>query len=384
MIYLISMVSEQTIPNILFIKDHPEADRYIFLSTDRMEEAGKTNAILESAGIQNKDIQIIKVSHNNPGEIEDTLKTLTFEDGDEILLNITGGTKIMSLAAYQFFSNRNSRIFYLTLGKNEVNRIFPYPLKEGKINARLNLQEYFSAYGVRIQSSSSEFLRDPEFTRRFKKEIFPESSDIIWTIRELRNKKKVKKILEKKYQISFDHPAVGNFFQEEQEKNYSRAVPMEKIREFLQAIGFNSVELQKDETEFLIGGWLEEYVYSYIKEHTGAGPDNLLMNVTIIRENIKNELDVVFIHQNHLHIIECKTGLRTPFKNILADTIYKQAALRQDFGLDARSYLFTMDTVSDKNHLARAHYMNIALADRKILNDEQDLQNFIANHFNSQ
>ena len=45
---LISIVSDQTIPNVLFIKDFKEMDEYVFLSTEKMEQQKKTEKIIKS------------------------------------------------------------------------------------------------------------------------------------------------------------------------------------------------------------------------------------------------------------------------------------------------------------------------------------------------
>jgi hypothetical protein len=62
------------------------------------------------------------------------------------------------------------------------------------------------------------------------------------------------------------------------------------------------------------------------------------------------------------------------------DTLYKLYALKNDFGLIVNGYLFTLDgDLRDNNNQIkdsyqnRANLMNIKLIDRKILSDENKL-----------
>ena len=66
----------------------------------------------------------------------------------------------------------------------------------------------------------------------------------------------------------------------------------------------------EDELKFAKGGWFEEHIYSVVKSLPGI--QDLRMGVQIDNSSTKqtegsNELDVVFTHNNHLHVIECKT-----------------------------------------------------------------------------
>lgn len=51
---------------------------------------------------------------------------------DEIMFNLTGGTKAMVLAAYQCASKRRDRVMYLESGSG-VNRLFQYQFKDGDL-----------------------------------------------------------------------------------------------------------------------------------------------------------------------------------------------------------------------------------------------------------
>ena len=89
----------------------------------------------------------------------------------EYIVNITGGTKIMALAAYEIFREIGQKVVigYSPLGKNEFIQIFPRkrPLKVYEIGERLNLEEYLCGYGFRVQNKDTlNMIKDSTLTRK--------------------------------------------------------------------------------------------------------------------------------------------------------------------------------------------------------------------------
>jgi len=94
---------------------------------------------------------------------------------------------------------------------------------------------------------------------------------------------------------------------------------------------------------FANGGWLEQYVYSEVmalKKHNPKIQD-VAQSLEVARSDkqgkpIKNELDVAFLADNRLYIIECKTKrfdqMPTGNESDGADTLYKLDTLRDLYG----------------------------------------------------
>jgi len=126
--------------------------------------------------------------------------------------------------------------------------------------------------------------------------------------------------------------------------------------------------------EYLTGGWFEEYVYFKVKEREKLDDQFLGINYHIKKvygEEIKNEFDVLYIKNGTPHIIECKTSNYDSVnnRNFLPDTIYKLSSLKNDFGLSAKAYIFTLDEDINENYIERALGNRI-----KIINREQILK----------
>ena len=86
-----------------------------------------------------------------------------------------------------------------------------------------------------------------------------------------------------------------------------------------------------------------------------------------------NELDVCFIKNNQLYVIECKSGINSD--SLFNEIVYKVSALKEVLlGVDCRSYIFSLkkDPSGDLKKIAR--YMDITFCDFDVLTKEEKLQ----------
>jgi len=91
-----------------------------------------------------------------------------------------------------------------------------------------------------------------------------------------------------------------------------------------------SEELSKDEALYLTGKWLEEYAYYKIKEKLQLNEQSIGLGLLLQKANIQNtdnDFDVMFVLQNELYIVECKTSHLINNKSQLSEYIYKLDAL---------------------------------------------------------
>lgn len=358
---IVSLISDQTIPNVLFIKEMETKKKdiklYLFISTNKMEQKGKANSIIQASNIDKSKTKVIEVIEDSIEDITTKLTNFAQENlnsGDNYIINLTGGTKIMSIGVYNFFKDKNrNSIYYLPIGKNTYKQIFP-SLQNGvyDLNFRISIEEYLTSYGFEI-IHENKILKAVAYTESFFKK-FMENKIEMRLIKELRRERDKKKI-----QLN------------------------EEMMGFLKEINFITEKesiLNKKEIEYLTGGWFEEYVYTLIQKHIQLEDNKIGLNIHISQKETQNEFDVMFVHKNTLYIIECKTSLKDNNKNLMNDTLYKLYALKNDFGLIVNGYLFTLDSdLRDNNNQIkdsyqnRANLMNIKLIDRKILSDENKL-----------
>jgi hypothetical protein len=374
---IITIVSEQTVPNVLFIKDFGTVERYIFVSSQKMESPSRktTEKIIHAAGIANSNFKIIEVIEDSLLDIDLKLtEDLDLEDDDEIFVNITGGTKLMSLGVYNYFSRSGAAdIFYIPLGKNEIRQVFPLRKKRVKaLDFRINLLDYLKAYGVEVKEksfNSKNLLLKPEMQTQklFQSFISPKRIQLFSVAEEIRKKeyrgKKIRKSEEKESQL-FQNALV-----------------------FLEAgVQFdNDMYITEKETKYFTGEWFEEYLYPILKNALKKNDDEIGMGVQLVKGDTPNEYDIIYTHNNSLYVIECKTDIADneegKINNLFTNTLYKAATLKKEFGLWVNYFLFALNDFSKlkQEQKSRAKLLEIKLVGLEVLSDEETLLEYITN-----
>ena len=341
---LVSLISEQTIPNIL-IGAHYKPDIFWFISTPKMEDKRMTECIentLRLKGLLTQPDPIKKVIVDQDSltdcisKIESLVEDITGEV--QYIINITGGNKVMALAAYEIFREIGQKVVidYMPIGKNEFVQVFPRrkPLKVSMIRERLNLDEYLSSYGFKIQN------KDKLQTIKSSAIACKDASNWI-----LNNYEHLKGLLGFIYKNLKDGRGKKRYhFQSTFDRNPARIE-----RDLLNRHGFElqdgliSKDMTKEEMVYLTGGWFEEYVFNEVFDLVLDNIlDDAMTGLTI--ENlggVSNELDIAFVRDNIFYHIECKT-LGEGDKDIVREEVYKKGAISTLLGKgEKRAFICT-------------------------------------------
>ncbi len=351
---LISLISDQTIPNLLLIREFPEVENHVFITTPEMEAKKKSDHLQNAANLADTKINKLIVQADSLLDVEEKLGKANLTEQNQYIINLTGGTKLMSIGLYNFF--RNSKLmcdmYYIDIRKHTYRKVFPVvKKKEKQFKGNLGLQEYLTGYGLGIKNSNqiNDLTCEPEVTSSFYKKYLSFSDFDLSLLSALRANRK------RKLQLDATEATMLK-------KRWGITLSNE---------GF----IDKSEIHFLTGEWFEEYVYSWIKSYLNLKDEQIGTGVSITRKEVENEFDVLFYHNHTLSVIECKTGLwnSTANRNILGDTLYKLDALRSDFGLRVKPYIFTLAERGDEkynireHHEERAKWMGVEIVDRSIL-----------------
>lgn len=359
---LVSLVSEQTLPNLELIKEfNGQVDEYIFFHSDKTEK--QTNWIIKAARLREEQCKrhVIKAFDSN--QITELLNSIEFGDKDYIL-NITGGTKLWIMIFLERFKELGAEIYYLTGHQKGFIKVFPLKGQRMlKLQRHINLTEYLESYGFEIEHKP--IVLKNEVTDRmfdfFKENPIEDFRDSLGYFRQLRNQKKFRDI------TINDMP--------------------EHAQKFLDEIQYpvNHNTINKEDVVILSGEWLELWVYDKIKSEFNLDDCDIATGCVLKKENVQNEMDVIFVLNHQLYTIECKTAVHEEREmpdgtsrrvNILGETIYKSDSLRSKFGLFARSYILTMSELLDENlqpkqdfkmHFDRAELSNISIVSRRKL-----------------
>lgn len=118
---LLSLASRQAWPHILAVA-HLKPERLMLLHSSDAEESRKPaerlKKFLESRSflLEKGHTNLEEVPHDRFEVIGSRLDELVGEDGDDIVMNFTGGNKLMATAAFRWADERGIRSFYLERG----------------------------------------------------------------------------------------------------------------------------------------------------------------------------------------------------------------------------------------------------------------------------
>ncbi|MCB4205237.1 DUF1887 family protein [Deferribacterales bacterium Es71-Z0220] len=357
---LMSLVSAQTVPNILFInefKEKYEFNYFIFVTTDKMEKERRSDAIINTCDLNIKECEKLIVSEDHFQDIISKLLKI-YNESDEYYFNLTGGTKIMSLGLYEFAKEikQTDNLFYIPNGKNSVANIIFDNTEE--IKYRLNIKEYFSSYNVNIKNLNKlpgalECAKKREQYTYKLWEYFNENMDSFKQtsedIRAYWNSEKVN-TNEKKIEVT-ELINIGKAFFERLNLDISG----------------ESKKRLKHWIKYLTGGWFEELIYFETKKFLCLDDEYISLGIEIDKGG-DNELDVVLTYDNRLYYFECKTGLGAKESDVLKETFYKLSHLKsqESFGLGMNNILISLDDrvlydnktgeLKDRYKLAKDYY----------------------------
>ncbi|HOF16163.1 MAG TPA: DUF1887 family CARF protein [Bacteroidales bacterium] len=171
MTYLISLLSEYLLPNFLLAKEYEgKYDRHIFITTRRMGKENMTSRYCYALGVDKKKVRIVVLSEEDLPAARQKLQKENFSRKNKYFVNLTGGTKIMSIAVFQHFYKYQADYFYVPIGMNKIENV-----RTGKnlpLNYRVNIVEYLSLYGLYIKTSETRYLDDDSQGEEFEKYVF--------------------------------------------------------------------------------------------------------------------------------------------------------------------------------------------------------------------
>ena len=329
----VCLVSDQTIPNILGIF-HFNPDKLLFITTQDMEKKEKVSSILKTLNRLGRryDERYAKINIQEDSILDCHRKIEKWIKGKEdadFIVNLTCGTKIMSIAAYEYFKDYSSKMIYIPIPKNEFISPFPKksPGRSTALDLRLNVVQYLTAYGLDIVNEAklsgyhNEASRRRELSNWLVKHYIKTKNLLVWLGGNLR-----------------DHRDDKEYYLEGQ---FSGATESEV--ELMEKLGFSrkgdniSIKLNRSTLRYLTGGWLEEYCFNEMAELKGKGIDDVVLNLKLRKG--ENEFDVMFTKDNALYFVECKSLDQETDKK--ADILYKIGALQKEFGLKIGSFLVT-------------------------------------------
>jgi hypothetical protein len=331
---LLCLLSDQHIPNLLSIH-HFQPDRLVLVETGKMKQQKSAENLLLALKLGHLDyhdrcdIESLK----SEDELEAVRKVLDLAyekyPSADWIANVTGGTKPMCIAAYEFFKEKGARVVYTNVGKPNIFMGLKDTAKETG-QYKITIEEFLTGYGFK-NTYSSKVISDQWIN--CANAIAREKSDNLKLLFDDKDRKKARKsgIEIKTGKLTIESASLASI-----------------VRDTFSLNGNGTTEplhgrIEKDEAEFLTGGWLEVFFWDVLRRHADTlGIWDVQLGLSISQKTgpTTNELDVAFMNNYGLQMLECKSGSQSHDPN--TDILYKVEAIKRQFGaIRVRSFLAT-------------------------------------------
>ena len=299
----VCLVSEQAAANLLPALDAQLKPQKVVLvvSTKMQRRADHLTSVFKESAIQ---VSVCTLGNEHDfHQTENELLDLAAEiAGDEIALNITGGTKLMSIAAQSVAQASGWRMFYVDADTDRVVWLGKDAPPAQPLAQQLKLRHYLRSYGfeltqkpARPQATAAQQTLTQNLTQQVAS-LKDALADLNWLAQNAEERRNLS--------VQLDPRQLD-----------SRSLDV-LLRDFE---GAQALTLKGDHIhfagdamrDFVKGGWLELHAIQAVHEVTGSlniRDKAMGLEVQDQATQTRNELDIAFMARNRLFVIECKTA----------------------------------------------------------------------------
>ena len=295
----VCLVSAQATPNLAPALDEQWRPRRVVLATSRdmADRAGYLERIFKRHAIATERLPIGDAY--DYFQLYDTFFNFLDQQTAAVALNVTGGTKIMAMAAQEAFHDAGKSVFYVNVATDEV-LVLGDRARGARLSEKLGLAEFLEAHGY-------TFTND---IRPAKPRITREQSDL--TLRIVDGIERLGAALGELNAIAAAGALIGRL----DERQLQSRPLIELIELFVEGGHIHrageNLRFASDESRRFVGGsWLEHHVYKTVGDMAGFrhfADYGMNLKVTAPNGATLNEIDVAFLFRNTLHLIECKAA----------------------------------------------------------------------------
>lgn len=303
---------------------------------EHKDHADALAAVLQPAGIVISYWPIADILDTE--HIRDrTLELIMERETADLALNASGGTRPMSIGAYEVFLEFAKPVFYVHPENDHVTWIHDRSLASFDLADRIKLGAFFRAHGAVLESHGGrQAISAP--LRQLSAELVAHAERLARPLSTLN-------WLAHQAQDTLVSPPLQR--QQLAWPELTALIDRFAREKVLETAGRRLRFADEAARFFVNGGWLEIHTYAavYGLRKNVSTIQDVGRSLEIVRQGsgkaVKNELDVAFIADNRLYILECKTKryesghyedkART-YDTPGADTLYKLDTLKSILG----------------------------------------------------
>jgi len=376
------MSQESPVPAYIFIKEkYVPGDKILFITSKSAKS--DLDYLSKFLSVPGEAMSKVVFSEKEEFSYERICRRLRDElsKEDRYYVNLAGGSRYMALAVQQAFSSLKTDFFYVNLRDNTIvksnfddsiddNDDYVYPIVH-----KMRVGEYLSLHQMRNDADAQPEVK-PLCSATYTTSLF---SFFVEDKLDDRDYEVLEK-LRLHYRNRKSERSVSVSDAERGRVPGAPAVP--NLQRFLNYIHFAPERegfLSKEEVGYLTGGWFEEFCYNKVKQLVPV--DDIRMSVHIANSNTNhdNELDVIYIRDNQLRVIECKSGITN--QRLFNEIVYKATALREGLlGLMCHSFIFSLKKDNEADELQQiAASMGVNFCGYDVLIDDEKMQKRLTN-----
>lgn len=343
---MIIILSGQTDPNLLPVFDEKyKPSELVIVATKLAKISAFRSALAQHVKVSDSSI----INIEDPYSIAETSLKIThklkdlIQAGKSVLINITGGTKLMSIGAYEAWKKNASdtvRAIYVDISSYHILEFTGIdskglPVTEIKENeCNLDLKTYFAARDIK-------FIKADKYRNQKLENL---SKSYICKVLQLHEAQRnfvnyVNQLVSRSTSKPGKH-AIPTILQKSQAEGID-----ELLHDFIEKnlikldckpgtnTGTIAMSMTSDNVDIMdvIGGkWFEDYCYNTVKKIIPVSTCE--ENSKIIHKNgVRNEFDVMFFYKCTLYVIEAKTNSWDK-KNTTQNILHKLSSLGKDIG----------------------------------------------------
>ncbi|CAK0779666.1 putative DUF1887 family protein [Azospirillaceae bacterium] len=349
----IMFVSEQAMPSLipsLLTKNNEDrffpARHVLFIATQQMRQRAEwLSDALRPRGVSVEIYGIDGLANDFEKLrqiLEDKFMEIDCRDPKKVVVNVTGGTKLMALMSFSIASALEWPIYYIDHQSDYILWLHNKNMPSIPITFEGNINVVMAAHGFTIASADrnpvAQNLRD---LGEALIDRHAEFADILPTFNYLCME------AEAKLNANIPQRMMGR-------RGFQPLIQLFENAGLVKSLhGMTLCFPDEESRKIAAGGWLESYIYGKLYGLRGRQGNRALRdvatNVNIAGSNgARNEIDVAFLSGNHIGLIECKArGLVNGEPAFTQDAIHKLKSLRDAGGKQTYLYLCSYAPLSN-------------------------------------
>lgn len=373
----VCLVSDQATPNLLPVLDDSwRPQRVVLAKTAQMSTRADAIYKLIKTRCPGVVVEMLEVpSAYEYGALENLfLDFLSKNNGVDVALNVTGGTKLMAMAGQSVFQSDGKPVFYVNVENDRV-LVLGQQGGEAQLTAGLKVHEMLAVHGYNASTPPQPQVTGQE--RDLAARLIDRVQSDGWALGAINS-------------IAMEARRKGALsvkLTREQSDSKSISTMLELFEDAKVLTVQGDVLRFKDEASrsLVNGGWLEVHVFLTLQNLRGKFKtiSDVSSNVVIPFDGrvgnatnaSMNEIDVAFLSKNTLHLIECKTANLAVAghgdNDKATEALYKMESLLKLGGLRTKGMVVDYRGAfsSSPANLKRAAEASILVASGKDLKD---------------